>query len=205
MRCKITAFVACVQGCDGTIREAGDEAFMQLMIVDDEEYVREVIGESVSDLFESVIYAADGIEAYQKIFENRPDVIISDFNMPKLDGLELLKLLGEQNLNIPIIWLTGRGTHQIRKQAWAFGVYDYFEKPFDVEAIRECLEGVKMLDKSTRLYELCRSATKVNFEQISLLLEKPTFKAFHDRCLEEGTSATSKIQQLIEGYLHVKE
>jgi len=171
---------------------------MQLMIVDDEETIREVIGESVGDLFDEVIYASDGLEAYEKISENRPDVVISDFNMPRMDGLELLKLLGERNVNVPVIWLTGRGTQQIRKQAWAFGVYDYFEKPFKVDEIRECLVGVRELDRDARLYELCRSAMHVNFDQISLLLEKPTVKAFYERCLSEGISATSKIQQMIE-------
>ena len=174
---------------------------MQLMIIDDEEFIREVIGESVGDLFDEVVYASDGLEAYEKISENRPDVVISDFNMPRMDGLELLKLLGERNVNVPVIWLTGRGTQEIKKQAWTFGVYDYFEKPFKVEEIRECLVDVMALDRETRLYELCRSAMHVNFDRISLLLAKPTVKAFYERCLSEGISATSKIQQLIENEL----
>lgn len=175
---------------------------MKLMIVDDEEYVREVIGESVGDLFSKVVYASDGVDAYRKITEDRPDVIISDFNMPKLDGLELLKLLKEKDLNIPIIWLTGRGTYQIKKNAWAFGVYDYFEKPFEVDAVRECLIGLKTLTSADEgVTEMCQMASKVNFEQISLMLEKPTFKAFYDRCMSEGTSATTRIQKLIESYM----
>ena len=109
---------------------------LRVVIVDDEELARRVLVELLAahpDV-EVVTECADGFEAVRAVSEHRPDLILLDIQMPKLDGFEVLELLGE---DVPVIFVTAYDQHAIR----AFDVHavDYLLKPFDADRLSDAL------------------------------------------------------------------
>ena len=109
----------------------------RVLIVDDDEKIlfafREVLKK---DGYKSIV-AKNGEEALEKMAAERPAIVFMDITMPKLDGLEALKRLKEQNTLIPVIIITGYGTMQTAIKAMQLGAFEYLTKPLDVEKIRE--------------------------------------------------------------------
>ncbi len=109
---------------------------LRVVIVDDEELARQVLVELLAahpDV-EVVAECANGFEAVRAVSEHRPDLILLDIQMPKLDGFEVLELLGE---DVPVIFVTAYDQHAIR----AFDVHavDYLLKPFDADRLSDAL------------------------------------------------------------------
>ncbi len=108
----------------------------RILIVDDESDIRGILMDYLEDLGE-VVGAENGSLAVRALEEQRFDLVISDYNMPGMNGLELLRHLNSRGADIPLIWITGRSSRELVVEAWKEGVFDYFEKPFDLEEIRK--------------------------------------------------------------------
>nr|WP_297703538.1 response regulator [uncultured Butyrivibrio sp.] len=105
----------------------------KVLIVDDEKYVRMGIrGETDWSLIgcEVVGEAANGVDALSVAEQTRPDLVISDIRMPKMDGIELAEKLMEKYPGIKIIFLTAYSEFEYARQAVRIGVSDYLLKPF---------------------------------------------------------------------------
>jgi two-component system chemotaxis response regulator CheY len=90
---------------------------MKILVVDDSSTMRRIIQNTLARLgYKNVIQAADGIEAWQVMQENQDrGVVITDWNMPNMNGLELVKKIRSVNKNIPIIMVT-TDTPQVLKE-----------------------------------------------------------------------------------------
>jgi two-component system NtrC family sensor kinase len=90
-----------------------------------------------------VITAMDGRRGLKRIEADRPDLVILDLNMPRMDGLEVLAALRERGIRIPVILTTFYGSEQVAQQALRLGAVDYVVKPFQVDdmldAVRKAL------------------------------------------------------------------
>ena len=64
-------------------------------------------------------------------------LLITDYNMPEMNGLTLLKRLNELGVHLGVIWITGRSTRELAVEAWDEGVVDYIEKPFHLDQVRK--------------------------------------------------------------------
>ena len=110
--------------------KTGVEMDKRILIVDDEVDLCEILG----FLFESdkwiVQTASNGVAALQLVDSFSPHVILSDINMPDMDGLQLLETLFNKNLDIPVILLTGFRDNQKMQKAWMNCAYDFMDKPF---------------------------------------------------------------------------
>src|ERR1700688_489131 len=104
---------------------------IQVLIVDDNPLVRGLICKGMEPHC-TVIPAADGADALLKSIDNPPDLIISDFRMPGLDGRQLYeKLRGRENTrNIPFVFLASRGDIEEKLRPAVGGVEDFIPKPF---------------------------------------------------------------------------
>jgi PleD family two-component response regulator/cellulose synthase/poly-beta-1,6-N-acetylglucosamine synthase-like glycosyltransferase len=113
-----------------------------ILVVDDEGMMRKVIGRSLSDAGCDVVYAANGEEALAKLNEALPDLVISDVNMPRMDGFELLTRIRAQPATkaLPVILLTGRGETEDVVAGMGLGADDYLIKPF---ALAELMARVR--------------------------------------------------------------
>jgi DNA-binding response OmpR family regulator len=78
-----------------------------------------------------VITAMDGQRGLRRVLSDKPDLIILDLNLPKMDGLEVLKALRERQVDTPVILTTFYGSEQVAEQALSLGAVDYIVKPYD--------------------------------------------------------------------------
>jgi two-component system chemotaxis response regulator CheY len=92
----------------------------------------------------NIFLAHDGEQALQFMMNTPAHVVISDLNMPKLDGLGLLKAIREYapTKRVPFIILTGRSDKAVLESAMKLGVNNYLTKPFTVPALKKALEAI---------------------------------------------------------------
>lgn len=121
----------------------------KILIVDDNEDSRELVIKVLQRCGYRLVEAVDGEEALEKAVAEKPDLILMDRSLPKLDGLEVVKRLQEDvaTRQIPIVALTAHAMRGDREKALAAGCADYIPKPINV---RTLAEQVKLhLDKSS--------------------------------------------------------
>ena len=120
---------------------------MKILIVDDSSTMRRIIGNVVMQLGfakDSFDEAEDGVKAWKLLSEGRYDVILTDWNMPNMNGLELVKKVRSEgaHLKTPIIMITTEGGKGEVITALKAGVNNYIVKPFNAEVLKEKLDGV---------------------------------------------------------------
>ena len=114
---------------------------IRAVIVDDEELARQILreyAEAAGDM-EVVAECANGFEAVKAITEHSPDVVFLDVQMPKLDGFEVLELIGRDT---PVIFVTAYDQYAMR--AFDAHAVDYLLKPFSQQRFRTALERARL-------------------------------------------------------------
>jgi len=116
----------------------------KILIVDDEEDIRQVVGKFLVSNGYDVLTAEDGAKGWEIIQKQTPDLIILDLVMPIMDGVELLKKIKEHPSfqEIPVILLTGKSSDKDVLSGYAWGADYYITKPFKMQTI---IAGVKMM------------------------------------------------------------
>lgn len=105
----------------------------KLLVVDDENNLRLVVQKELSRLGHEVETESDGESAWKLLEENDFDVLLCDINMPRLDGIGLLRRLREKHSHSPeVIMLTGHATVETAIEAMKLGAYDYLTKPYRI-------------------------------------------------------------------------
>jgi two-component system chemotaxis response regulator CheY len=120
-------------------------AAIQTLIVDDQLTMRALIRSGLQQLgMTSTREASDGEAALREIVAHPVNLVISDFNMPNLDGLGLLRAIRAYapTRNTAFIMLTGRADRELLQRAAQFGVNNFLVKPFTVLTLREKIEEV---------------------------------------------------------------
>lgn len=118
-----------------------------MIIVDDEKIIRETIY-SIIDWnalgIEVVAVCKDGIEAFDSIVDEYPDIVMTDIKMPGLSGLELIEKTREAELNIEFVILSGYGEFEFAQTAMKYGVKHYLLKPTNekeiIQVMQSCVE-----------------------------------------------------------------
>ncbi|HEX2521603.1 MAG TPA: response regulator, partial [Terriglobia bacterium] len=126
----------------------------RVLVIDDEEAARFGIRKALEKEQYLVELAANGQEALDKIREFSPHVVISDINMPQMDGITLLKEMGRLAVPAPVILITAHGSESVAAQGLRAGAYDYLAKPFEVDdlrkAVRNAAEKQRLLESNRR-------------------------------------------------------
>ena len=105
----------------------------KLLVVDDEKNLRMVVQKEMSRQGHEVETASDGEAAWEMLEQQDFDVLLCDINMPRLDGIGLLRRLREKSQNMPeVIMLTGQATVESAIEAMKLGAYDYLTKPYRI-------------------------------------------------------------------------
>ncbi|MFZ0663287.1 MAG: response regulator [Acidobacteriaceae bacterium] len=114
------------------------------LIVDDSSVMRKIVeralrqaGLSIANVFE----ASSGVEALDVLREHTVDLILSDINMPVMDGLEFLRQLRAQDLtsDIPVVMITTESSEEHVREAILAGAQGYIRKPFTAEQVKDRL------------------------------------------------------------------
>lgn len=182
---------------------------MRILVVDDDRAVRESLRRSLEFNGYKVDLASDGAQALEAIIASRPDAMVLDVMMPRLDGLEVARRLRSIGDDLPILVLTARDTVSDRVSGLDAGADDYLPKPFALEELLARLRallrrampdtdsgqasemltfGDLTLDPGTR--EVRRgtreiSLTRTEFALLELFLSYPKHVLTRGRILEE--------------------
>lgn len=108
-----------------------------IMVVDDSLTVRKITSRLLLREGYQVLQAKDGVDALEQLVDERPDVILSDVEMPRMDGFDFVRnLRGDEKLrDIPVIMITSRTAEKHRNYALEIGANHYLGKPYDEETL----------------------------------------------------------------------
>ena len=109
----------------------------KIVIVDDDEKILFAFEQVFRKEGYETVTALDGEEALTLVSTARPDVVIMDITMPRLDGLETLRRIKSLMPALPVVLITGFGTMQTAIKAMQYGAFEYMTKPLDVMAVRD--------------------------------------------------------------------
>ena len=118
---------------------------LNVLVVDDQLTMRSLVRAGLRELgVVNIREANDGEDALRHLFAQPANLVISDFNMPKLDGLGLLRAvrMHAPTKNSAFIMLTGRADRELVQRAAQYGVSNYLVKPFTVATLRQKIEEV---------------------------------------------------------------
>ena len=113
----------------------------KLLVVDDEEKIRELIGKYAKFEGHSVDFATDGLEAIEKCRENTYDAVIMDIMMPNLDGFSACREIRKHS-DVAILMLSARGEEYDKINGFELGVDDYVVKPFSPKELMLRIEAI---------------------------------------------------------------
>lgn len=117
-------------------------ADISALIVDDSSVMRKIVERALRQAglaLGEVLEASNGIEALGLLARKRVDLILSDINMPNMDGLEFLRQLRDQNLapDVPVVMITTESSEEHVRNAIAAGAQGYIRKPFTSEQVKD--------------------------------------------------------------------
>ncbi|MEK4698253.1 response regulator transcription factor [Solibacillus sp. FSL R7-0668] len=138
---------------------------MQILVVDDDAFIRKLIGIHLKKEGYTAHFASDGIEALILLSEHDFDLAIVDVMMPKMDGIQLTKRLTEQD--IPVLMLTAKATLDDKEKGFLAGADDYMIKPFEP---KELLFRVRAILR--RFQKMERGITKI----ANMMIDRQTFE-----------------------------
>ena len=125
----------------------------RILVVDDEIYIVHILDFSLGMEGYEVITALDGEQALEKARSEKPDLIVLDIMMPKLDGYETCKLLKAEDgtKNIPVILLSAKGRNVDQKIGFEVGADDYITKPFSPRKLVERINAILGQNSAQRM------------------------------------------------------
>ncbi len=127
---------------------------LTVLIAEDNTAQREKLEEIISLFTDKYISAVDGVEAYELYTKHKPNLIISDIKMPRMDGLSLVKKIRESDKKIPIIVLTAHTEKHLLLTAVPLYLNNYIVKPINEENLISTLKDVVGVIKENSLLEV---------------------------------------------------
>ena len=161
-----------------------------ILAVDDESSILDLLKFNLEKEGFNFISAEDGEEGINKVLNEKPDLLLLDVMIPKMDGLSVCKKIRQENINIPIIMLSARGEEIDKVLGLEIGADDYITKPFSP---REVIARIKA---NLRKFDKNKSAEEEQKNQIavgSLILDLDKFEA-----IDRGTTVTDLTRREFE-------
>ena len=152
----------------------------KVLVVDDEEGIRNALDRFLSRLGYQVVQASDGAEALVQQATARPEAMLSDIRMPGMAGVELVPKALAQDSDLAIIMLTAIDEPRMAIECLKLGAYDYLIKPVDLEELKLSLRGA-----------LRQRALEIGRRELEQWLAREV--AVRTRTLEEHTSALTEV------------
>ncbi|MFF4384726.1 response regulator transcription factor [Kitasatospora sp. NPDC092039] len=171
---------------DRTIAEAGHPS-ARLLVVDDEPALRDALESSLAFEGYEVATATDGYEALESVERDRPDLVLLDIMMPRMDGLTAVRRMRSRGDTVPVLMLTARDAVGDRVTGLDVGADDYLAKPFELD---ELLARVRALLRRNAL--AAEAAARAAVEDESEVL------AFADLRMNTATREVTRAGKPIE-------
>ena len=138
---------------------------MKILIVEDEDMIREGISDYLSDCGYETIQAADGLEALEQFSNHQVALVLLDIQMPKLNGLEVLSEIRKSS-QVPVLMLTAFQDEEYKMSAFAALADGYLEKPFSLSLLKVRVDAIfKRYYDTGRIFTY--NDTEVDFDSYS--------------------------------------
>ena len=174
----------------------------KILVVDDSPVDRQLFEGLLSKVEGyTVIHAGDGKQALEKIREWQIDLVVTDLQMPELDGLQLVKTMRAEFPGIPVILVTGVGSEEVATQALNAGAASYVPKAKTAELLVPTVQNlIAIMQEGYSLERLLRKAIETRFEFV-LNNDEAYTSAIIELCLKmlEGMSPLDQIERLRVG------
>ena len=167
-----------------------DNSKKTILAVDDESSIVDLLKFNLEKEGFNFISAEDGEEGINKVLNEKPDLLLLDVMIPKMDGLSVCKKIRQENINIPIIMLSARGEEIDKVLGLEIGADDYITKPFSPrEVIARIKANLRKFDKNKSVEEEQKNQIAVG----SLILDLDKFEA-----IVRGTTVTDLTRREFE-------
>ncbi len=114
------------------------KARSKVLLIDDDESMRLMLSHILTRDYD-IFPAEDGEKGIRLLSENRFDAVITDLDMPRVTGYDVIQTVRNRGQFIPIIVITGDGSSESEDKALRFGANEYLRKPFQIDSIRSAL------------------------------------------------------------------
>lgn len=182
---------------------------INILVIDDEESIRNTLKEILEYEDYKVELAEDGIKGVELFNSSKFDLVMCDIKMPKMDGIEVLEKIIEISPDVPIVMISGHGTVETAVEAIKKGAYDFIQKPLDLNRLLITIRNA--MDKSTLITETKVLKRKVS-KTYEMIGESKALTKVKDmiekvaptdaRVLITGSNGTGK--ELVARWLHEK-
>ncbi|MEW5982757.1 MAG: sigma-54 dependent transcriptional regulator [Acidobacteriota bacterium] len=175
-----------------TAETAGIDERIRVLVVEDDPASRIGLQQLIGSWGYATESAEDGKEALAKIPHFRPDIVLSDLVMPRLDGLGLLRALQPEGEAVTTVILTAQGTVDTAVEAIRQGAYDYLSKPVDTRRLRILLE--KLVERQSRIREVTalRRQLRERGSFGALIGASPSMRAIY-HVIEQAAPTTASV------------
>ena len=149
-----------------------NEAKEKILIVDDEEGIRKVLGISLTDRGYTVLTSENAVEALQVFSVEQPDIVLTDIKMPGMDGIELLRRLKRANPDTEVVVITGHGDMDLAIRSLKYEATDFITKPIDDahldRALQKSRERIALRNQLRQYTENLESLLQQKSERLAL-------------------------------------
>ena len=117
---------------------------MRILVVDDSKAMRMIVVRTLRQAGyagHDILQAGHGLEALEHFEAGPPDLVLSDWNMPEMSGMDLLRTLRSRGHDVPFGFVTSEGSPEMREAAATAGASFLIAKPFDADSFRDALDG----------------------------------------------------------------
>ena len=118
---------------------------MKILVADDSRVMRQIVIRTLRQAGyddHDIVEAEDGADALAKVTSEKPDLVLSDWNMPNMTGIECLQALRSSGSAVPFGFVTSEGSAEMREKAANAGALFLIAKPFTADTFNEHLDGV---------------------------------------------------------------
>ncbi len=159
----------------------------RVLIVDDEEHIREIIAATLDPLAERIFLAASAEEALEFTREENLDVVVCDVRMPGMDGLEFLRRVKSEQPGLRFLMITAHGSMDTAVKALRYGASDFITKPFENREIREVVARLLREKSSSQWPAVAVPEPGDTVRLIGVIGNSPAFT----HCLEKARRAAA--------------
>lgn len=146
---------------------------IHVLVVDDNPNIRDFIKDSLLEpQGYRVSIAVDGQEGVEKALELKPDLMLLDYEMPRMNGVEVLRKLQEHGVAIPVILITSYGSESVAIEVFRLGVRDYVPKPFTTEELFGAMDRVLRMARLERERDQLMQQLKITNQDLAQRLKE---------------------------------
>lgn len=164
---------------------------IDILFVEDEEKMAKIVRDVLISRGFNVRFCQDGQQAWESFFLNKPDIVVTDVMMPRMDGFTLASKIREVDSAIPLIFLTARTSEEDVLKGFDMGGNDYLRKPFNID------ELIARINSLNRLRNKYNPTERIVIGKYELNPIKHTLRS-GDECIELSFRESELLKRLYE-------